>query len=141
MADELNPATTASIFSMPAAILKQDAVVIDEQENHIVMTLRLPIDVIRDNLTTLTALSEIATGENSWKRYCSMLLQNGNIHVISEDDPEYLLYSMRVPAETGLDNAGLIALDRDDDFSADLAAWLADRAARLKVQGNLDDAP
>jgi hypothetical protein len=132
-ADELNP-TIDPIFRMPAAILQQDAVVIDEQENHIVMTLRLPIDVIRDNHATLMALSEIATGEPIWQRYCSMLLQGGNIHVISEDDPEYLLYSMRVPAETRLDIAGLIALDRDDDFGADLAAWLADRVERLKVQ-------
>jgi hypothetical protein len=68
MADELNTATaaidkTSGVFMLPRAILQQDAVVIDEQENHIVMTLRLPIDVIRDNLTTLMALSEIATGK------------------------------------------------------------------------------
>src|SRR4029077_5062347 len=59
MTAELNPTT---IF-LPAAILQQDAVVIDEQENHVVMTLRLPIDVIRDNQTTLMALIEIATGK------------------------------------------------------------------------------
>lgn len=50
-------------FTLPAAVLRQDAVVIDEQENHIVMTMRLPIDLIRNNHTTLMALSEIATGE------------------------------------------------------------------------------
>jgi hypothetical protein len=68
MADELNTATAAidkssGGFMLPTAILQQDAVVIDEQENHIVMTLRLPIDVIRDNHTTLMALIEIATGK------------------------------------------------------------------------------
>jgi hypothetical protein len=58
-ADKLNTTT----IMLPAGILQQDAVVIDEQENHIVMTLRLPIDVIRDNQTTLMALIEIATGK------------------------------------------------------------------------------
>jgi hypothetical protein len=58
-ADKLNPA----IITLPAAILQQDAVVIDEQENHVVLTVRVPIDVIRDNQTTLMALIEIATGK------------------------------------------------------------------------------
>ena len=36
--------------------------IIDEQENHIVLTVRVPIDLIRDNHALLMALSEIATG-------------------------------------------------------------------------------
>jgi hypothetical protein len=64
-------------FLLPTAILQQNAAVIDEQENHIVMTVRLP------------------------------------------SDPH-------------LDNDSLLALDRDDDFGVDLAAWLADRAAVQK---------
>jgi hypothetical protein len=43
--------------------LQQDSVVIDEQENHLVMTLRASLDLIRDNHTTLMALCEIATGK------------------------------------------------------------------------------
>jgi hypothetical protein len=53
-----------SIITLPAAILLQDTVMIDEQENHVVLTLRLPIDLIRDNHATLMALCEIATGKS-----------------------------------------------------------------------------
>jgi hypothetical protein len=53
-----------STYFLPTGILQQDAVVIDEQENHIVLTVRLPIDLIRNNHTTLMALSEIATGSS-----------------------------------------------------------------------------
>jgi hypothetical protein len=59
-------------FLLPTEILRQDAVVIDKQENHLVMTLRVSLDLIRDNHTTLMALIEIATGKrgrrSSWKR-------------------------------------------------------------------------
>ena len=37
----------------------EDACIIDEQENHIVLTERLPIDLIRDNHALLMALSEM----------------------------------------------------------------------------------
>jgi hypothetical protein len=40
----------------------QDACIIDEQENHVVLTVRVPLDLIRDNHAMLMALSEIATG-------------------------------------------------------------------------------
>jgi hypothetical protein len=50
-------------FFLPAAVLQQNAVVIDEQENHIVLTVRVPRDWIRDNHPTLMALCEIATGK------------------------------------------------------------------------------
>jgi hypothetical protein len=45
---------------LPKGILQQDAVIIDEQDNHVVLTVRLPIDVIRDNQRLLRALLEIA---------------------------------------------------------------------------------
>jgi hypothetical protein len=51
------------IITLPAAILQEDAAVIDEQENHIVLTVRVPLDLIRDNYALLMALSEIATGK------------------------------------------------------------------------------
>jgi hypothetical protein len=60
-ADKLNTSTIV----LPAAILQQDAVVIDEQENHVVLTVRLPIDLVRNNHTTLMALYEIATGKSA----------------------------------------------------------------------------
>jgi hypothetical protein len=53
----------SSTFFLPTTVLQQDAVIIDEQESHIVLTVRLPIDWIRDNQTTLRALIEIATGK------------------------------------------------------------------------------
>jgi hypothetical protein len=57
-----NPDNPA-IITLPAAILQEDAAVIDEQENHIVLMVRVPIDLIRDNHALLMALSEIATGK------------------------------------------------------------------------------
>jgi hypothetical protein len=66
MTEELKAARNPDkpgIITLPAAILQEDAVVIDEQEDHIVMTLRVPLDLIRDNHPLLMALSEIATGK------------------------------------------------------------------------------
>jgi hypothetical protein len=40
--------------------------------------------------------------------------------------------TVRLPSDPHLDNDSLLALDRDDDFGVDLAAWLADRAAVQK---------
>jgi hypothetical protein len=50
-------------FVLPTGILQQDFDIIDEQENHIVLTVRVPIDLIRDNNALLMALIEIATGK------------------------------------------------------------------------------
>ena len=61
-------------------------------------------------------------------RFCNMLTQV-NITEIDEDDPHYVLYAVRVPAEAKLDNAVLLALSDDDTLGADLAAWLKARAA------------
>jgi hypothetical protein len=58
-ADKLN--TTAVV--LPAGILQRDFDIIDEQENHVVLTVRVPLDLIRDNHPLLMALSEIATGK------------------------------------------------------------------------------
>jgi hypothetical protein len=60
--DETLPENPGAIM-LPAAVLRQDAVIIDEQENHIVLTVRVPLDWIRDNHATLMALCEIATGK------------------------------------------------------------------------------
>jgi hypothetical protein len=60
-ADKLNTATDPS-FVLPTGILMEDACIIDEQENHVVLTVRVPLDLIRDNHAMLMALSEIATG-------------------------------------------------------------------------------
>jgi hypothetical protein len=63
MANADRISTTASTFTLPTAVLLEDAAIIDEQESHIVLTLRLPLDWIRRNQTTLRALIEIATGK------------------------------------------------------------------------------
>jgi hypothetical protein len=77
-------------------------------------------------------MAEVEGFTASISRFCGMLRQ-GNIHCIDEDDPRYVLYAVRVPSPR-LDDHALMALDGDDTFAADLAAWLADRAARLTVQ-------
>jgi hypothetical protein len=56
MAEQLNPAAIV----LPTGILQQDFDIIDEQENHIVLTVRVPIELIRDNRALLMALLEIA---------------------------------------------------------------------------------
>lgn len=58
------------------------------------------------------------------------MLRQVNITVIDEDDPRFVVYSVRVPSP-GLDDAGLLALNRDEEFGAALAAWLAARAGAV----------
>jgi hypothetical protein len=45
---------------LPTAILKEDACIIDGQDDHVVLTVRVPLDLIRDNHPLLMALCEIA---------------------------------------------------------------------------------
>ncbi len=67
--DELNTTTDQiraaidkpGVFVLPTGILQEDAVIIDNQEDHIVLTLRVSKDLIRDNHSLLMALLEIAT--------------------------------------------------------------------------------
>ena len=59
--------------------------------------------------------------------FCNMLCQV-NISEIDEDDPHYVLYAIRLPAESRLDHDDLVALGNDDEFGASSAAWLAARA-------------
>jgi len=47
-------------FVLPTGILQQDFDIIDEQENHIVLTVRVPLDLIRDNRALWMALLEMA---------------------------------------------------------------------------------
>jgi hypothetical protein len=55
-------------------------------------------------------------------RFASMLRQV-NITAIDEDDPRFVVYSVRVPGP-GLDEDAILALGGDDAFGADLAQWL-----------------
>src|SRR6267142_613548 len=50
-----------------------------------------------------------AEGSNPITRFCNMLTQV-NITEIDEDDPHYVLYAVRVPAEARLDHDALVAL-------------------------------
>jgi hypothetical protein len=66
MTEELKAARNPGkrgIITLPAAILQQDFEIIDEQENHVVLTVRVPLDLIRNNQPSLMALVEIATGK------------------------------------------------------------------------------
>jgi len=59
MTDEsvtINPAS----FEMPKGILFEDAVIIDDQDDHLVLTLRVPKDVIWKNRPLLSALVEMS---------------------------------------------------------------------------------
>jgi hypothetical protein len=46
-------AINPSAFVLPKGILTEDACIIDEQENHVVLTVRVPLDLIRDNQALL----------------------------------------------------------------------------------------
>jgi hypothetical protein len=61
--------------------------------------------------------------------FCNNMRQV-NIASIDENDPRYVLYSVRVPSPR-LDDDALIALENDHEFGAALAAWLAARARRV----------
>jgi hypothetical protein len=52
MAEQLN----AAAIVLPTGILQQDFDIIDEQEDHVVLTVRVPLDLIRDNHALLMAL-------------------------------------------------------------------------------------
>jgi hypothetical protein len=74
----------------------------------------------------MNQISPKAIDQNAITLFCGMLRQV-NITCIDEDDPRCVVYSVRVPSP-GLDDAGLLALGRDDGFGAALAAWLKVRA-------------
>jgi hypothetical protein len=71
----------------------------------------------------------ITQGPDLIKLFCSNMRQV-NIACIDEDDPRYVLYSVRVPSPR-LDDDALIALGNDNEFGAALAAWMAARARRI----------
>jgi hypothetical protein len=71
--------------------------------------------------------------------FCSNMRQH-HIVCLDEDDPRWVVYSVRVPAP-GLDDAALIALGGDDEFGADRAAWLAARARRIAKSRGISSAP
>jgi hypothetical protein len=47
---------------LPQAVLHQNGCIIDNQRDHIVMTVRLPKSMVRDNYRLLVALTEAAGG-------------------------------------------------------------------------------
>jgi len=49
-----------SLLCCPTGILQRDFDIIDEQDDHVVLTVRVPLDLIRDNHALWKALSEIA---------------------------------------------------------------------------------
>ncbi len=67
------------------------------------------------------------TYKASIDRFAGML-QQVNITCIDEDDPRFVVYSVRVPADARLCDDALIALGNDDELGASIAAWLAARA-------------
>jgi hypothetical protein len=60
-------------------------------------------------------------------RFVNMVIMFNFIEI--GENEAFVEYAIRVPRDGRLDDAALIALDRDDTFGADLAAWLAARAA------------
>jgi len=59
MANEVKTVLNPSCFTLPTGILQETIDIIDEQEDHIVLTVRIPKNLIRDNRALLTALCEI----------------------------------------------------------------------------------
>jgi hypothetical protein len=59
-------------------------------------------------------------------------LRQTNIAVIDEDDPRFVVYSVRLPSEARLDHDSLVTLSRDTEFGLALAVWLEARAAGVR---------
>jgi hypothetical protein len=53
------------LFTLPVAALQLDSVILDNQEDHVVMTLRVPKAVIRSNMQLLMGLADRSLGRNS----------------------------------------------------------------------------
>jgi hypothetical protein len=49
---------------LPVAALQMDSVILDTQEDHIVLTIRVPKAVIRDNIPLLMGLAERSLGRD-----------------------------------------------------------------------------
>jgi hypothetical protein len=47
-------------FVLPCGVLKEDVCIIDEQEHHVVLTVRVPLDLIRNKHALWQVLSEMA---------------------------------------------------------------------------------
>ena len=54
-----------------------------------------------------------------------------NIAIIDEQE-DHVVLTMRAPRDMRPDNAGLLALSRDDDLGAGIGSWLNLRAAWLQ---------
>jgi hypothetical protein len=58
-----NSEQNSSTFILPLALLQEDCNIIDEQGDHIVLTLRVPKEWIRKNHAVLMALSETCAAD------------------------------------------------------------------------------
>jgi hypothetical protein len=49
---------------LPVQVLQQDSVILDEQEDHVVITLRVPKEWVRNNLQLLMGLADRSLGHD-----------------------------------------------------------------------------
>jgi hypothetical protein len=54
----------SELFMLPRAALQVDSVILDNQEDHVVVTLRIPKAVVRDNLQLLMGLCDMSLGHD-----------------------------------------------------------------------------
>jgi hypothetical protein len=53
----------SNVAKSGAAALRRDSVILDDQDDHLVLTLRVPKELIRENFCMLGALSDVCVTE------------------------------------------------------------------------------
>jgi hypothetical protein len=106
-------------FVLPRALLRQDVDIIDDQDEHIVLTLRLLKELIRDNHRLLMALAERSIGRDGdiptatragagaeFRTLPVAALQLDS--VILDDQDDHLVLTIRLPKEAIRKNLNML---------------------------------
>jgi hypothetical protein len=100
----MEPSENNSTFILPRVVLEQDCDIIDDQDEHIVLTLRLLKQLIRDNRQLLMGLADealdVATRPGPGKELCVLPVQAfQQDSVILDNQQDHVVLTLRVPKE------------------------------------------
>jgi hypothetical protein len=113
----MEPSENNSTFILPRALLEQDCDIIDDQDEHIVLTLRLLKQMIRDNRRLLMGLAERSLGQDGdvatrpgpgeeLRLLPVQALQMDSVILDTQDD--HVVLTVRVPKELIRKNHGIL---------------------------------
>jgi hypothetical protein len=109
----------SSTFILPLDLLQQDCDIIDDQDEHIVLTLRLLKELIRDNHRLLMALAERSLGRDSDIPTATRAGAGAELRtlpvaalqldsVILDDQDDHLVLTIRLPKEAIRKNLNML---------------------------------